>query len=364
MQYLPQNLTSVLKEKKTLTSLEAITILEPIAEALAFVHKRGVIHRDIKPGNIMLDEHHNPVLTDFGIAVRDDSTRLEGSATTGTPEYMSPEQIRGENVDARSDVYSLGIVLYELLTGNVPYHSEEPQAVFYQQTHEPLPEKPLLDSQVPKRTREILSRCLAKSPKDRYESTDALVAAFDDILRNPPTQRPVKVKRGIPKIAWIAPAALLVLIAVAAIVWFMSRPKPSPFATVFVLLEDSTRNRPVPFPGRISLSLGGEDTTLTVTNAQAIIRFWPDSTHAVSDTATAGSFDLYHFLHDTAAPLVISTSMSYYEPKSGTVTLRMGETTGISLSLSPLDIYCTRCKHPFSYADTVCGSCGLLRRRE
>ncbi|HTW91848.1 MAG TPA: serine/threonine-protein kinase, partial [bacterium] len=191
MQYLPQGLVSVLKQtKRALTPVEAITILEPIAEALAFVHKRGVVHRDIKPGNIMLDEHGAPVLTDFGIAMRDNSTRLEGHATTGTPEYMSPEQIRGEaSIDGRSDVYSLGVVLYELLTGNVPYHSEDPQAVFYQQVHEPLPGQPLKDHQVPKRVKDILCRCLEKDARDRYQSADTLVEAFNDVLRNPPTLR-------------------------------------------------------------------------------------------------------------------------------------------------------------------------------
>jgi len=398
MQYLPQGLVSLLKQKKrALTPLEAVQVLEPIAEALAFVHRKGVVHRDIKPGNIMLDEHETPVLTDFGIAVRDDSTRLEGHATTGTPEYMSPEQIRGEaNIDGRSDVYSLGIVLYELLTGNVPFHSEDPQAVFYQQVHEPLPEKPLDDHRVPKRMRDILFRCLEKSAKDRYQSADSLVEAFNDILRNPPTLRPIKLKRDFPIAAVLVPALLIVA---AAVLYAMIRsgvgfkahadpiryvdsvikrriafkPRPRPFASLDIYLQDSTElseSTAVPFPGELSLSLEGEgvDTTFAMSTARATIKFWPDSAGAgsrpASDSVPPGSFDVYHSFPNAAVPLRVSAKVPYYEPKSETLTLRKGPRDSVRLKLSPLARFCTKCGYSFSYQDTVCDSCKSPRRRE
>ena len=399
MQYLPQGLVSMLKQKKrALTSVEAIQILEPIAEALAFVHKKGVVHRDIKPGNILLDEHGAPMLTDFGIAVRDDSTRLEGHATSGTAEYMSPEQIKGEaDINGRSDVYSLGIVLYELLTGNVPFHSEDRASVLYQQVHEPVPEKPLKDHQVPKRVKEIVSRCLEKAARDRYQSADALVEVFNNVLRNPPTLQPIRLKRNVPFAVVLVPVLLLVA---AAILYAMARfgvgPKPilttvvkidfavkswvaklrpnraaSPFASLDVYLRDSTvpgDSTAVPFPGELSLSLGTETRTLPVPEGRATIRIWSDSIAAqpdrVPDTQDPVSCNLYRSIRDTAALLQISAKIPYYEPKSETLDLRKGLPTSTEFNLSPLDVYCTRCGHQFNYRDTVCDSCRLHRRKE
>jgi len=397
MQYLPQGLVSILKQKKrALTSVEAAQILEPIAEALAFVHKKGVVHRDIKPGNILLDEHGSPMLTDFGIAVRDDSTRLEGHATSGTAEYMSPEQIKGEaDIDGRSDVYSLGVVLYELLTGNVPFHSEDHDSVLYQQVHEPVPEEPLKDHQVPKRVKEIVFRCLQKAARDRYQSADALIESFNDLLRNPPTLRPVRLKRNVPFAVVLVPVLLVVAAAVLyAMVKFGAgvdkpHPKPipymdslvrsgvgrllpsrsvtSPYASVVVSLEDSAQGEPVPFPAELVLSLEGREDTLAIQNARAVVHLWPESGREVSDAPsgalTAGTFNLYRSVRDTALSLRVSATVPYYWPGSGTLTLRRGGADSMSLDLSPLARVCGKCGNRFGFRDTTCGSCGRPRTK-
>jgi serine/threonine protein kinase len=402
MQYLPQGLVSMLKlKKRALSTVEAVQVLEPIAEALAFVHKKGVVHRDIKPGNIMLDEHDAPVLTDFGIAVRDNTTRLEGHATTGTPEYMSPEQVRGEvDIDGRSDVYSLGIVLYELLTGNVPYHSEDPQAVFYQQVHEPIPEKPLKDHHVPKRVKEVLFRCLEKAARDRYQSADALVEAFNDILRNPPTLRSFRPRRHFPFAAVLVPAILVVAAAVlyamlksgagfdrphpAPVAYldtvlksrFPSRPRSipvksaSPLASFGIYLRDSTQpgdTMAVPFPGEISLAVAGEEErAYPVPHARAIIRFWPAGGKAIEETATDGPvavIDLRHSLAETDIPFRISTSIPWYKPMSEMLTLRKGASSQETLSLAPVALRCGGCSRTFAFEDTICSSCDRKRTK-
>lgn len=211
MQYLPGGLASKLKQRGTIPFLEAVRIIRPVADALAGVHNCGIVHRDIKPGNIMFDEHDNPVLTDFGIALRDDTTRLQGAVAIGTTEYMSPEQVRGENTDFRSDLYSLGIVLYELLTGSVPFQADDPQVVFYQHLRKPVPERPLQQHKAPRRARELLRRCLAKSPGDRFQSTEALVEALEDALDNPPTLRLAASGLGVGRFRSLMPSPARVL---------------------------------------------------------------------------------------------------------------------------------------------------------
>jgi serine/threonine protein kinase len=396
MQYLPQGLVSILKQKKrALSSAEAIQILEPIAEALAFVHKKGVVHRDIKPANILVDEHGSPILTDFGIAVRDDSTRFEGHATTGTAEYMSPEQIRGEtNIDGRSDVYSLGVVLYELLTGNVPYHSEDPQAVFYQQVHEPVPEKPLKDHQVPKRVKEIVSRCLEKAARDRYQSADALVEAFNDLLRNPPTMRSFRPKRNFPFAVVLVPVLLFVGAAVlyAMIfsgVGFERNPRPfsvmggwfkhlrgpvvqrhhvaSPFASAAIFLDDSIQNQPVPFAAKLVLSAVGCEESLEIPDGRAAVYFWPDTSQVEAEpragTSDAGVINLRCPIRDSTLTLQVSATVPYYMPKSETFRLSRGKGDSIRLDLRPRARICGGCGKVFGIKDTICDSCGRLRTK-
>lgn len=155
-------------------------IFTQLAEALAYAHEMGVIHRDIKPSNAMLDRHGSIFLTDFGIA-----KLIEGSpqftmtgAITGTPAYMSPEQAQGEKIDQRSDIYSLGIVLYEMVTGKVPFEAETPLAIIIKQIQEPLPPISSIKPDIHPTLEAVLLKALTKNPADRFASVDDFLAAW------------------------------------------------------------------------------------------------------------------------------------------------------------------------------------------
>lgn len=153
-----------------------------VAEALDYAHQQGIIHRDLKPGNIMLDEHGNAYLSDFGIA-RVMGSNLTGSAIIGTPAYMSPEQAHGVNIDARSDIYSLGIVLFELITGREPYQAETPMSLLLMQINEPVPPISEFRDGVPAIVQDVINTATEKDPNNRYASASELASAFSEALK-------------------------------------------------------------------------------------------------------------------------------------------------------------------------------------
>jgi WD40 repeat protein/serine/threonine protein kinase/DNA-binding XRE family transcriptional regulator len=164
---------------------ELLFILEQIGPALGAAHRAGVIHRDLKPSNILLDEDHNAYLADFGIATRLSNLlpphpQLE--SIVGTPDYISPEQIRSEFIRPQTDIYCLGIMIYELLTGTVPFQGLTPMDIMHQHLTAPLPPLAINRSGLPKALDDVLRRATAKDPFERYENVESLVADFRDAI--------------------------------------------------------------------------------------------------------------------------------------------------------------------------------------
>ncbi|MDJ0767005.1 MAG: protein kinase [Myxococcota bacterium] len=154
-------------------------ILIQTAGALGYAHKNEIVHRDIKPDNIMFDESRNAILTDFGIAKAATGTRLTGTGMSiGTPHYMSPEQARAQTLDGRSDIYSLGVVAYQCLAGVVPFDGEDSFSIGYKHIMEDLTE-PEMETAEQRALYAIIERMMAKSPEDRYQTAEDLVAAVE-----------------------------------------------------------------------------------------------------------------------------------------------------------------------------------------
>ncbi|AQT12873.1 serine/threonine protein kinase PpkA [Pseudomonas protegens] len=178
MEYLPNG---TLKERIAagLTPEQGLTYIRQIASALGYAHAQGLVHRDVKPANILFRADGTAVLSDFGIAKSlDDRTQFtQAGFAVGTPSYMSPEQARGQDIDGRADLYALGVVLYEILVGELPYNGTDALSTALAHLTEPLPELPLHHG----RYQHILRKLLAKDPAERYPDAAALLAALDNL---------------------------------------------------------------------------------------------------------------------------------------------------------------------------------------
>ena len=186
MEYLPGG---TLKRKlgNAIPWRETFKTILPVARGLAYAHQHGIVHRDVKPVNILMNEFDEPVLTDFGIAKLLEGAEghtLTGSGVgIGTPDYMAPEQGMGAStIDARADIYSLGIVLYEMIAGRKPYIADTPMAVVLKQLNDPLPRPTDFVPDIPEGVEKILFKALAKQPEDRYVDMNALITSMESLL--------------------------------------------------------------------------------------------------------------------------------------------------------------------------------------
>jgi len=160
-----------------------VTITEQVASALAAAHRQGIVHRDVKPGNVLLDEDGNAYLTDFGVALDAGSPeRSTGTMMRGTPAYLSPEQIRLEPASPRSDVYALGIVVFEMLTGEHPFPESSLTALLDRHAHDPLPSVRTVRPELPSGVDEVIRRATAKDAEDRFPETTAMAAELRGAL--------------------------------------------------------------------------------------------------------------------------------------------------------------------------------------
>ena len=191
MEYVPcGTLKQLIKNRKSIPWKESVQLLIPILQALDYAHSKGVIHRDIKPSNILLSQSGQPLLTDFGVAkiIEEDNTQelTATSASVGTPEYMAPEQITSKSFDTRADLYSLGIIFYEMMTGRRPFEADTPMAVLIKHTSDPLPRPSLFIDDLPKDVELFLIKSLSKDPNQRYQSAAAMLDACNALLAGIP----------------------------------------------------------------------------------------------------------------------------------------------------------------------------------
>jgi serine/threonine protein kinase len=175
------NLSDLLKKRRRLPPTEAVTLAKQLCRGLMYAHKNGIVHRDIKPSNLLITKENRVYITDFGISLVQNSSRLTTTGMAmGTPEYMSPEQCQGEEITYSSDIYGIGIVLYEMLTGAPPFSGDAPLAIAYKhvnETHKPLKSiipdiHPALD--------QFIEKALAKKPADRFQNMSEMLDLLDE----------------------------------------------------------------------------------------------------------------------------------------------------------------------------------------
>jgi len=243
MEYIAgEDLKNMIRMSKQLSIGTAVHIGRQVCAGLAEAHKAGIVHRDLKPGNIMIDRDGNARIMDFGIARSAAHKRITGrGAMIGTPEYMSPEQIEAKDVDSRSDIYSLGIILYEMLTGKLPFEGDTALAVGLKQKSE-APEDPVkLNPRIPSNLSSLILKCLEKDKEKRFQNASEAAAALEGIEKSlPTTEKTIPSKKPLtsreitvqlsPKKIVIPALFLFAVILIAG--YFLIRPRPDVAAPV------------------------------------------------------------------------------------------------------------------------------------
>ncbi|MGB8951653.1 MAG: protein kinase [Candidatus Aminicenantales bacterium] len=225
MEYVPgEDLKSFIRRSGTLSLGKALFIAQQICRGLAEAHRQGIVHRDLKPQNIMIDKEGNAKIMDFGIARNIQAEGItEAGMVIGTPEYMSPEQVSGENVDPRSDIYSLGVILYEMLTGRVPFKGETSWSIALKQKTERPSDPRQINTQIPEDLSRLILRSLEKEREKRFQSAEDMRTALGRIgeriqagdMETAGRRMTKKAGRRVLKplvIPWLAVASLFVLL--------------------------------------------------------------------------------------------------------------------------------------------------------
>jgi serine/threonine-protein kinase len=232
MEYIPgQDLRSLIRQTGKLTAETAVSIAKEICEGLGEAHRLGVVHRDLKPSNILIDKQGDAKILDFGIARSLKSKGITGTRMMiGTPEYMSPEQVDGEDIDHRSDIYSLGVILYEMLTGRVPFDGDTPLSVAYKHKNKTPPNPREFNTQITDELNVLILKCLEKNREARYQSAEKIRSQLEEIekgllipviispQKKPLTSKEITVQFRMKR--FFIPIAVAIVIAIGAIaVW-------------------------------------------------------------------------------------------------------------------------------------------------
>jgi len=234
-------------------------VISQVGRALEYAHGMGVVHRDVKPSNVLVDAHGDCYLTDFGLAkMMEASVQLTASGVgVGTPAYMSPEQGQGEKVDARTDIYSLGVMLYEMVTGRLPYEAETPLALLMKHINAPLPLPRKVNPAVPEGVERVILRAMAKNPDDRFQTVGEMVEALRQAVveasvptrvvplpiptvavAEKPIEEAVSLWQRVP--VWGLVGIVLVVAAVAFLIGQWVKPEPTPTMVAEVVAPTDT----------------------------------------------------------------------------------------------------------------------------
>jgi eukaryotic-like serine/threonine-protein kinase len=270
-----RSLDVVLREDQPLPLDRAIALFRQICEGLAAAHEQGVLHRDMKPQNVMVDGADRVYLTDFGLATSQFVTAMtQTGGLLGTPHYMSPEQVRSEQVDARSDIFSLGLVFYQMLTGALPYTGDSVYELMIKRTQSPPPPAREINPSIPANLAGVLDRCLAIDKAQRYAAVRDIIVDLDSgIVREPvaaPAARP-RARRRWPVLAAVG----LVLMAAAGGTWAYLQSRPGGTAKATEAAVSVPMVGVVPFANRTgdtSLDWAGEGVARLVADSLALSR--------------------------------------------------------------------------------------------
>jgi eukaryotic-like serine/threonine-protein kinase len=232
-----RNLKHLIRERAPLSPDEAVRVTRQILAGLGAIHAAGIVHRDIKPHNVLLTSDGEAKVGDFSIARMADDTGLTATGMTlGTAAYMPPEQATGEPVDARADLYATGVILYELLTGRLPFTGDNPIEVIYQQVHDDPPRPRALNTSIPPALETVVLRALAKDPAERFASAERMTTALESATLPDEATRPMA--------AGAVPASLLPAAAGAA----SASPGTAPGTTPGSLINGGSAGRLLAVP--------------------------------------------------------------------------------------------------------------------
>jgi len=239
MEYIAgEDLKKLIRKMGFLSPGQAISIAKQVCDGLVEAHKLGVVHRDLKPQNIMVDEGGDARIMDFGVARSIEGKSITGAGVMiGTPDYMSPEQVDGKDIDRRSDLYSLGVILYEMVTGQTPFEGDTPFTIGVKHKSE-MPKNPKeLNAQIPDNLSRVILRCLEKDKENRYQSASEMRSELNNIEKGIPTterivpekkpltSREITVQVSMKKL--FIPASIVVAIAIVAVLIWQFLPRKS-----------------------------------------------------------------------------------------------------------------------------------------
>jgi len=331
MEYVPgEDLKTLIRRSGELTLGNAVFVARQVCEGLAEAHELGVVHRDLKPQNIMIDSKGNAHIMDFGIAR---SMKAKGLTETGmiigTPDYMSPEQVEGKKIDQRSDIYSLGVILYEMVTGKVPFEGETPLSIAVKHITE-IPRNPKeLNVRLPEKISRVILRCMEKDRDKRYLGIDELLTDLINIDKDLPTADKyipeIKLEAGTPRKHMVPKILLLVAIVIVAGYFFydqvLQKGKKEKEATPAVVAGQTTQETAAltPQPGYIEIDSTPEGAEVYLDNIH-------EGTTPFKSEYPSGTYE------------VRITKSPEYRERTDVLIVNAGETSSKNYTLIPQEI--------------------------